>query len=393
MNYILVTGEYPPQPGGVSDYTRNLALGLAGAGHDVQVWTPTWDREPVDDPGVLVHRLAGRFRLRDLARLGRALGRSPASTRIFIQYVPHAFGWKAMNLPFCLLLLLLQRRPLWIMFHEVAYPFGRSQPLKHNLLAAVNHVMAAVAASSAERLFVSIPAWESLLHRIGPWLGPAEWLPVTSNLPTMATEAEVRVIRQGISPSREPVVIGHFGTYGPGIVSLLGRVAPLILKEDGRRFLLLIGRGSERFAAAFRRDHPRQAERVLVTGDLSADGVVSHLAACDCLLQPYPDGVSSRRTSLMAGLALGLPIVTTEGDLTEPIWGSHRAVAMAPACSPAVLAAEVEKLLDDPALRAGLGRRARRLYDDFFSMRHTLDRLRGATAEGPPAGPTPPGPT
>jgi glycosyltransferase involved in cell wall biosynthesis len=213
---------------------------------------------------------------------------------------------------------------------------------------------------------------------------------VTSNLPTSVAEAEVHAIRRAISPSREEVVIGHFGTYGPGIVSLLGQVAPILLKEDGRRSLLLIGRGSERFAAAFRRDHPRQADRILVTGDLSPDGIVSHLAACDCLLQPYPDGVSSRRTSLMAGLALGLPIVTTEGDLTEPIWDLHRAVVMAPASSPAGLAAEVGRLLGDPALRAGLGGRARQLYDDFFSMRHTLERLCGSTADRPPAGPDSP---
>src|SRR5947209_3461982 len=35
----LVTGEYPPRPGGVGDYSALLAAGLAAAGGEVHVWT------------------------------------------------------------------------------------------------------------------------------------------------------------------------------------------------------------------------------------------------------------------------------------------------------------------------------------------------------------------
>ncbi len=48
------------------------------------------------------------------------------------------------------------------------------------------------------------------------------------------------------------------------------------------------------------------------------------------MIQPYPDGISSRRTSAMAGLALGLPIVSTSGHLTETIWAEHAAVVLTP---------------------------------------------------------------
>ena len=36
----ILSGEYPPQPGGVSDYTAGLAEGLAKAGAEVHVWVP-----------------------------------------------------------------------------------------------------------------------------------------------------------------------------------------------------------------------------------------------------------------------------------------------------------------------------------------------------------------
>jgi len=41
----LITGEYPPQSGGVSDYSYLVATGLAKASEKVHVWAP-W----VDDP-------------------------------------------------------------------------------------------------------------------------------------------------------------------------------------------------------------------------------------------------------------------------------------------------------------------------------------------------------
>ena len=36
----IITGEYPPAPGGVSDYTEAVAAGLAAAGDEVHVWCP-----------------------------------------------------------------------------------------------------------------------------------------------------------------------------------------------------------------------------------------------------------------------------------------------------------------------------------------------------------------
>ena len=98
----IITGEYPPQSGGVADYTRLVARGLAAAGDEVHVWAPAVPGPEPDDPGVTVHRLPGRFGPQGLAALDAGLRRLPGPARILVQYVPHAFGWKAMNVPFCL---------------------------------------------------------------------------------------------------------------------------------------------------------------------------------------------------------------------------------------------------------------------------------------------------
>ena len=42
----------------------------------------------------------GEFGPAGLRRLDRELDRFPGPRTVLVQYTPHAFGWKAMNLPF-----------------------------------------------------------------------------------------------------------------------------------------------------------------------------------------------------------------------------------------------------------------------------------------------------
>jgi hypothetical protein len=124
---------------------------------------------------------------------------------VLIQYVPHAYGWKAMNLPFVAWLLTQRRRPLWIMFHEVAYPIEPGQPCSHRLLALVTRAMVRVLLRAASRVFVSIPAWEPVLRQLGLRGRAPVWLPIPSNLPLHpAPEAvgRVRAERQNRGPLR-----------------------------------------------------------------------------------------------------------------------------------------------------------------------------------------------
>jgi glycosyltransferase involved in cell wall biosynthesis len=123
------------------------------------------------------------------------------------------------------------------------------------------------------------------------------------------------------------------------------------------------------------------AGRIVATGALDGADVAAHLCASDVLVQPYPDGVSSRRTSVMAGLALGVPTATNAGFLTEPLWRESRAVALAPSAER--LAAVAEGVLGDAAYAATLGERGRTLYARRFSLDKTIDVLRGAGLSEP----------
>lgn len=356
VTWVILTGEYPPQRGGVADYTRLLAHGLAAHGDQVHVWAPDCPGASPED-NVEIHRLPGHYGPKALSILSRALDRMGGPFRLLVQYVPHAYGFKAMNVPFALWLA-ARKQKLWVMYHEVAYPIRKGQPLKHNALGVVTRGMASIVARKAERIFISIPGWEKLL----PKDPPKTWLPVPSNIPTTVDPERVQQIRARYAAPGE-LLLGHFGTYGAELSQTLHSLLPKILERDSRRKLLLMGNGSGRF----RQELADPGHQVYATGALPGDELAAHLSACDLMIQPYPDGVSSRRGSMMAGLALGLPIVTTEGPFTEPVWAQARATGSL---------SQIDELLADPQLRKQLGQNAATLYRERFDLANTIRELR-----------------
>ena len=182
------------------------------------------------------------------------------------------------------------------MFHEVATPFA-GQPLRHAALAGITRAMARLAAGAAARVFVSIPAWGDALRRLCPRVRPPRWLPVPSTLEEHAGVAPAA--RERFAPAGRPLV-GHFGTYGLHVATMLTATLTELAALAPDAAVLLVGRGSAEFAGRLVSARPELAGRVAASGGLSGADAAAHLKACDLLIQPFPDGVSSRRTSAMA---------------------------------------------------------------------------------------------
>jgi glycosyltransferase involved in cell wall biosynthesis len=371
--WAILTGEYPPTMGGVSDYSRQVAVGLARRGQEVHVFSPQSSAAPVEDESVTVHELPDHFGIRSLPWLSRELDRL-GSPRILVEYVPHAFGMRAMNLPLCLWSKArASRNSIRTMFHEVSYPFESGQPMRHQLLAGVNRIMAMLVASASERVFVSIPQWQRLLEDLGVDANRIETLPIPSNVPLRADPAQVAQARR-IASSDGELLVGHFGTYGPHIIAILEPVLPSLLRSVPCR-VLLMGRNSDAFAQRLGTTDPATAGRITATGALDSDSLASHLAACDLLVQVYPDGISGRRGTTMAALALGVPVVSNLGPLSEDFWRDSGAVALADSPDPAAIVSQVQRLIADESHRRSLGCRGRRLYAERFDIEHTIDTL------------------
>jgi glycosyltransferase involved in cell wall biosynthesis len=373
----IVTGEYPPQPGGVSDYTGLVARELAKAGDEVDVWAPQCAQSQKAEAGIRVHRLRGRFGLPGLAALDRAVTAAP-NDRVLVEYVPHAFGLKGMNLPFCLWLFSRRRWSIDVMFHEVAFPRRALQPLTHNLLGEISTAMARLVARSANRIFVSCLAWERLLRGLIRRPKKILWMPVPSTIPLVNDIGAVQSLRTKYSSNG--LLAGHFGTYGANLRASLEIAIPGILGKT-QAHVLLLGRGSTTFRDTLAARYPAFSSRLCAADSLVGEALSVCLSACDVLIQPYPDGISTRRTSAMAALAHARPLVTTSGVLTEPLWIESHAVATVPAGDSAALAPLVVDLLNDVPTRKELSLAGARLYRKHFDLCHTINFLRASDAD------------
>jgi hypothetical protein len=331
------------------------------------------------EDGVTVHRVPGLFTPRGLAKLTRGLDACGGSRRLLLQYVPHAFGLKAMNVPFCAWFAARRKDERWVFFHEVVYPWSPRAPLRHQVLAGTTRVMLRLVAGAADRVFVSIPTWAE--HLPAPVRCRAEWRPVPSTLPTQVSEGAVAAVRSALGTGPW---LGHFGTYGALTAGPLEAVLVPLLRAGAERKALLLGRGSRAFGEALGSRYPELAGRWVTRDSLAPEDVVAHLAVCDVLVQPYPDGVSARRTTTMAGLALGRPLVTNTGHLTEPMWRGLGAVALVEGTAPQPLVQATERLLSDVAERTALGERAARVYRERFALERTVEALLRPAEGGTP---------
>jgi glycosyltransferase involved in cell wall biosynthesis len=372
----LITGEYPPDIGGVGDYTRQVGEALSRCNDEVHVWTPRNSTSSDDAGPVRVHRLPDNFGPRSILAMDRGIDRTSHSN-VLVQYVPHAFGWKAMNVPLCVWLGSRYRGRLGVVFHEVAFPMTRDQSMRHNFLGLVTRAMAAILARSAQRIFVTIPAWEPMLRSISRTRQTIQWLPNFSTIPVVEDEAGANAIRRRVAVAGGKLV-GHFGAYGPVYDDGTTALIAAALERDADLSVLLIGKRGIEFRDRMIGRRPSFANRIVATGVLPPAEVSRSIAACDLMLQYYPDGVSTRQTSCMVPLQHGRPIVTTSGQLTEPLWEESRAVALAPANDIPSVAGLVHRLIGDGNERQRLGTAARELYDRRFDIRHTVAALRAS---------------
>lgn len=376
----IVTCEYPPQSGGVGDYTYLVARGLAHAGDQVHVWCPKFGGTAEPVAGVHVHPTLGNFAPSALKATGRELDGFPGPRHLLVQWVPHGYGYKSLNLLFCLWLWRRSSRlgdRVDLVIHEPFLPFEKGR-WRQNAAAIVHRLMMVVILRSAWRVWLSTPAWE---ERIRPFsIGRQHtynWLPLPSNVAIVDDPRAVLAVHQQYA--REGLLIGHFGTFRGPVVPMLESITPALLRRTKGTSIMLIGPGSIAFRDRLIAKHPDLANQLHAIGPLDAKDprLCAHLSACDLMIQPYPDGVTSRRTSLMAAISLGRPTVTTSGALTEPFWSRSGAVALAPAGDSEAFVECAVRILEDPRRRSSLGETARAFYRREFDLPHIIERLSG----------------
>jgi glycosyltransferase involved in cell wall biosynthesis len=208
-------------------------------------------------------------------------------------------------------------------------------------------------------VFASIEVWAATLARLWP-RKPTHHLPVGSNLPDMRPcRAETRA---SLGATDGTVVISAFGTAHPA--RQLDYIAEAVnaVADSGVRIIVQnLGAGAPALPGI------NHGVCVSQPGYQSPVALAERLAATDLFLAPFVDGVSTRRTTVMAALQHGLPIIATDGERTdETLRRSDQAIRLAPVVRKDLFVEAALRLAlrrdERDELRAG----ARQLYTERF---------------------------
>jgi glycosyltransferase involved in cell wall biosynthesis len=364
MKIGLITGEYPPQQGGVGDFTRELARGLIAAGHTAQVITSTVsDRSLVISEGradeILVRRVVSSWGMRCWSEIAEVVKEDRLDV-VNVQYEPAAY---AMRVGVNFLPSAWVRRqikiPIVTTLHDllVPYLFPKAGPLRWKVVEYLARHSDAVIVTNGEDY--------ARLSNLQPPASNLHAIPIGSNIdPSSASEFDraVERARWGIQPDVQ--VIGYFGflNLSKGGSDLMQALKALIDAGLPVKLLLIGGRtGSSdptnaEYAAQIERliESLGVKDHVTATGYLESPDVSRALSLCNVMVLPYVDGASLRRGSLLAAIAHGKAIVTTEPRY--PIEGLQHgeSVLYVPPNDPQALAEAVKRALRDAVLRAHL---------------------------------------
>jgi glycosyltransferase involved in cell wall biosynthesis len=376
----MLTGELPPDHGGVGDYTARLSDALAALGVPVGILTRRHADRPVrrvlGASQVPVHGIVPAWDARAwplVLRVLRQLGPRPL---LHIQFQAGAFelGGSVHLLP-SLVRAALPRARVVTTFHDflIPYLFPKAGPLR---LAANQHL----ARTSHAAIFTDLGD----LERAGAGVR-GRVVPIGSNVDREpATEPAREDLRRLLGADDRTLLVGYFGFLNPskGVPTLLEAIGKLAAERPVK--LALIGAdvgvsnptdlGQARAVHdAIEQQH--LGETVVRTGYLPPPDLSATLLACDVIALPFSDGASARRGTLMAALAHGLPIVSTLPARHSGLAGAPafwlgtgpggvavrdgESILLVPPDDPAALAAALARLADDPDLRVRLAVGAR----------------------------------
>lgn len=344
MRIVMACPTYPPRTltCGVGDYTRRLAIALAEAGERVTVMTSKEYEGRERQDGVTVLPLLD----------SPGWWRVAAADVVHLQYTPELYRTRRVAaLP-------IVARPFVTTFHTLFDSTLRSR------VRAVWLVAAASAVVSANEEVTGV------LRRRLPWLiRRVTEIPIGSNVADADPVTDRARVRARLGLTADTLLIAHFGLVypGKGLETLLDALARARAAAP-RAVLVIVGdtRAEDR---AYRDALNARARAlgvggaVVWTGRREPADVRAILAAADLYVVPYDDGVSIRRGTLLAGLAAGLPVVSTIAARPSAYLKDNDNVALVPPRDAGALAARIATLLTAPGERARLAAGARKLAE------------------------------
>ena len=257
-----------------------------------------------------------------------------------------------------------------VMFHELWFPFAWRP--KDLVLHLAHRLMVFGLAALSHDIFCSTTRFAREVRKtLGPLSRPAHVLPVGSSLerddpPPLPQRARDRTLRIALFGSL------HVSKNVPLVVRAIheaARSSPWELR------LTIIGPTLEELSRAMPDLRTWLMSAVRAEGPLESERAADCLAAQDFFVAYFQDGVSSRRTTLMAALCEGVPVVTTWRDVSDDIFLDKPFVKLL-SCEPDVFHSQLVDFLASGArpFEGVEARQIRAFYREHFSWSSIVER-------------------
>jgi len=283
-----------------------------------------------------------------------AARRRPVPAWVLLQYNPFSYGRWGISAALLRDVAAVRRRrntTIAVCVHE---PWTHVHDWRSVLMAGAQRAQLQVLLGLAD---VVLGVTEHLARRLGR---RAVHVPVGSNVtPVDLSRREAR---------------SQAGVTGELVVALFGTAHPSrALDHAEAAIAVLAGRRGARAVRVLNLGHGAPALKVPpgvavdMPGRIEARELSLRLRASDIVLLPFVNGVSTRRTTLMAALAHALPVASVHGSDTDSVLVAHpEAISLTPAGEPAAYAQAVAELVDDRDRLRAVGLAGRRLYEAHF---------------------------
>jgi hypothetical protein len=198
---------------------------------------------------------------------------------------------------------------------------------------------------------------EALAREIG---SGAVHVPIATNITPVPTSSRAARDRLGLDGRLAVALFGR--AHETRAFDHTQAAIAALAKAHGASQLVILNLGADA-------PQPRVPPGVEVCspGRQAPDELSLRLAASDLVLLPFTDGISTRRTTLMAALAHGRPVLALRGHNTDAVLAEARdALALAPAGDLTAFARAAVELTRDPSRLHAIGEAGRQLYESRF---------------------------
>jgi glycosyltransferase involved in cell wall biosynthesis len=385
----FLTGEYPPMQGGIADHIVHLANKMAVFEIDSSILTSRrWQETASGDiasptrtvasPRHHVYPVLPNWGWRCWPATATFIAKHQPNI-VHIQYQAAAFdlgGWVNW-LPWYLKKRQI-RTHIVTTFHDLRLPyiFPKAGPVRRKSILALARYSDGIICTNREDL-------QTLTAQLGDIRNQSSspqltHIPLGSNVePQPPTDFNRQTWRTRYQAQQDTLLLAYFGFLneskgGEELIRVLARLR----QEHIDARLLLIG-GDVGHADPTNRAYAQNVQRLIDrcgltayvyrTGYITLAEVSANLLAADAVVMPYRDGVSFRRTTLIAALRHGCPIVSTSpADLALiPEIQVGQNMLLAPPHDAEALAGEIMSLAQNTALRAALSAGAKSLGNLF----------------------------